>query len=358
MGKRKVFAKTDLGIPQIEHSHDKVGNVVILPEVIPPTNTTVEFGRNASSARSFDFAPWYGTGIDPITYVCQRQIERFLAGQEGDVATRTVVGYCLNGMHHFLDFCVLRATAFGRYLTLADVIRDLIDGYLGHLAGLGVGTISQRIMYTNTKSVLHALGRRGLIPLIDSGDMATFPRNPFPNSNRKVKGETSLGYAMDDGWGQHFDLELYADIQTELEDIKLGVVDSWLGDNHLAGGYGRTLKQWQREPQNLLLFKNHASMLRSIAESTAIRSNGHAWCTADNDRCLGNTLERSRCGDCNNAVIGSGHTAIYRRLYDDLKGLLLCPDIGEGGRQRVERDLKRCRDVLMQLDVDPESLIA
>ncbi|MGQ7815350.1 hypothetical protein ACUTAH_06705 [Metapseudomonas furukawaii] len=192
MGKRKVFAKTDLSIPQVEYSHDAAGNVVILPEAIPPTNTTVEFGRNASSARSFDFARWYGAGIDPITYACQRQIERFLAGQEGAVAARTVVGYCLNGMRNFLDCCVLRATAFGRDLALADVNRDLIDGYLGHLAGLGVATIAQKTQYTSTKSVLQALGRRGLIPLVASGDAATFPKNPFPNSNRKVKGETAL----------------------------------------------------------------------------------------------------------------------------------------------------------------------
>lgn len=170
--------------------------------------------------------------------------------------------------------------------------------------------------------------------------------------------DMTLGYAMDDSWGQHFDLELYDDIQAELEDIKLGVVDNWLGDAPLAGGYGRALKQWQRDPQNLLIFKDHASMLKSIAESTAIRSNGHAWCTADNDGCVGNTLERTRCGNCNNAVIGPGHAAIYQRLYDDLKGLLHCPDIGEGGRQRVERDLNRCRDVLAQLGMAPEILIA
>lgn len=170
--------------------------------------------------------------------------------------------------------------------------------------------------------------------------------------------DMTLGYAMDDSWGQHLDLELYDDIQAELEDIKLGVVDNWLGGAPLAGGYGRTLKQWQREPQNLLIFKDHASMLKSIAESTAIRSNGHAWCTADNDDCVGNTLERTRCGNCTNAVIGRGHAPIYQRLYDDLKGLLHCPDIGEGGRQRVERDLNRCRDVLTQLGIGPETLIA
>ncbi|HCI1891379.1 TPA: tyrosine-type recombinase/integrase [Pseudomonas aeruginosa] len=170
--------------------------------------------------------------------------------------------------------------------------------------------------------------------------------------------DMTLSYAIDDSWFQHLDLELYTDIQLELEDIKLSVVDNWLSDTHLAGGYGRSIKQWQREPKNLLIFKDRASMLKSIAESTAIRSNGHAWCTADNDGCVGNTLERTRCGNCNNAVIGPGHTPIYQRLYDDLKGLLDCPDIGQSGRRRVERDLSRCRDVLAQLGINSEALIA
>ncbi|EPJ5339930.1 integrase [Pseudomonas aeruginosa] len=170
--------------------------------------------------------------------------------------------------------------------------------------------------------------------------------------------DMTLGYSMDDSWGQHLDLELYTDIQTELDGIKLGVVNDWFGKTRLAGGYGRTLKQWQREPQNLLIFKDHASMLKSIAESTAIRSNGHAWCTADTDGCIGNTLERTRCGNCNNAVIGSRHTAIYQRLYEELKGLLNCPDIGYGGRQRVERDLIRCHDVLTQLGMPMQTPLA
>jgi integrase len=170
--------------------------------------------------------------------------------------------------------------------------------------------------------------------------------------------DMTLGYAMDESWGQHLDLELYSDIQDELEDIKLGVVDGWMGDESLAGGYGRAIKRWQREPENLLLFKDHASMLKSIAESTAIRSNGHAWCTADNDGCVGNTLERTRCSGCDQSVIGQHHAPIYQRLYDDLKGLLHCKDIGEGGRQRVERDLNRCREVLVQLGMPPEDLSA
>lgn len=192
MGKRKVFTKSDLSVPQVEHNIDTAGNVIILPEAIPPTNTVVSFGRNSSGARQFDFARWYGSGIDAITYACQRQIERFLAGQEGAFSVASVVSNCNSGLKYFLDYCVLQALAFERELTLNDVGRNLIDGFLSHLSGQGLATTSQKNYYSKTKTVLVALGQRSLFPLISAGDAATFPRNPFPNSNRKVKGETAL----------------------------------------------------------------------------------------------------------------------------------------------------------------------
>ncbi|MCF5715582.1 hypothetical protein I9H06_05565 [Pseudomonas tremae] len=192
MGKRKIFIESDLSIPQVEHSRNAAGNVLILAEVIPPRDTTVKFERNASTVRSFDFSRWYGVGIDSITYACQRQIERFVAGQDHIVATATVTSYCGNGLRNFLDCCMLHGLALDRELTLADLDRNLIDHYLGHLADLGVTPVTQKTLYTHTKPVLLQLGRRGLFPLVSSGDMATFPTNPFPNSNRKAKGETPL----------------------------------------------------------------------------------------------------------------------------------------------------------------------
>ncbi|MFJ4455949.1 integrase [Pseudomonas sp. NPDC089392] len=166
--------------------------------------------------------------------------------------------------------------------------------------------------------------------------------------------DMTLGYAMDGEWGQQFDLELYDDIQSELTDIKVRTVSDWISDDSLAGGYGQSIKRWQRDPANLALFKDHRTMVLTIAESTSIRSNGHAWCTADNDACIGNTSERTRCGDCNNAVISRAHLKLYSHMFRTLKELLKCDDIGEGGRSRVMRDLERCRSVLLQLGFDAE----
>lgn len=166
---------------------------------------------------------------------------------------------------------------------------------------------------------------------------------------------TNNAYALNESQ----ELELYAEIQYELDDIKLGVVDQWLSPMEaLAGGYGKSLVEWRGRDENVALFKDRATMVRSVAESHAIRSNGHAWCTADDNRCIGNTLEKTRCVGCDNSVISTVHAKLYQQLYRDLKDVEDCDDIGEGGRLRVRRDLDRCRDVLISLGYEPESIAA
>ena len=162
--------------------------------------------------------------------------------------------------------------------------------------------------------------------------------------------DMTLGYALNESQ----EMALYAEIQNELDDIKDEVVEQWLQpDEPLAGGYGRGIMAW-RGSEAVTLCKNHSSMVRSVSESSAIRSNGHAWCTADDNLCVGNGgLDRTRCTGCNNAVIGREHAHIYQGMYDQLNDVLKCDDIGEGGLARVRRDLDRCRDVLTSLGYDP-----
>jgi len=93
-------------------------------------------------------------------------------------------------------------------------------------------------------------------------------------------------------------MALYGEIQDELDDLKDGVVEQWLqASEPLAGGYGRGLVAW-RGRREVTMFKDRCAMIRAVADSSAIRSNGHAWCTADDHRCLGNGgLEGLRCTD-------------------------------------------------------------
>ena len=121
----------------------------------------------------------------------------------------------------------------------------------------------------------------------------------------------------------------------------------------LTGGYGRNIMAW-RATVPVTLFKGHAQMVRCLADSTGIRSNGHAWCTASDNRCVGNDIEPTRCADCHHAVVGRRHAPLYRGLYDHLREVTNRDDIGPGGQSLVQRDLQRCRRVLVALGQDPE----
>lgn len=165
--------------------------------------------------------------------------------------------------------------------------------------------------------------------------------------------DMTLGYALNESQ----DIALYLEIQGELDDIKCTVASNWLNPSAaLGGGYGAKIVNWRRRDENVVIFRDRASMVKSIAESTAIRSNGHAWCTSDSHSCPGNDLDPLRCGDgCSNAVIGEIHSPIYEGLYAALCELRACDDIGPGGRARVERDLIRCEKVLSQLGATSSS---
>lgn len=164
--------------------------------------------------------------------------------------------------------------------------------------------------------------------------------------------DMTLGYALNESQ----EIALYLEIQDELDDIKVAVVDSWLDRSEpLAGGYGESLVAWRDSSESVIMFKSRADMVRSIANSTHIRSNGHAWCTADDRACVGNDFEKTRCGaGCDHAVVGREHAEIYEGIFGHLKELKTANDIGPGGLARVQRDLKRSADVLTKLGCDLE----
>ena len=155
--------------------------------------------------------------------------------------------------------------------------------------------------------------------------------------------DMTLGYAMNESQ----EMALYLEIQDELVDIKEETVDRWFSNSKsLSGGYGRNIQDWRKRTDIVVLFKSHKQMISSVARTTAIRSTGHSFCTADDDLCIGNDFEKTRCGDCSNAVIEPLHAPFYQGLLDHLSSLALVEDIGAGGSSRVMRDIARSRAIL------------
>lgn len=185
MRKKKTFIKTDLQIDAI-HSDPR-------SHICKPEKTLVRLNpESLTGGATYNFGRWYGCGVDEITFALQEQIERFVAGQDAELSKVTVSGYCTLGVAPFLEYLTLISVAMEAPLSLKDINRDMIDGYLHFLATSGISTPSQKGKYDKTKAVLTALGRRGRLHIIHIGDQATFPTSPYPGAQHKVKGETPL----------------------------------------------------------------------------------------------------------------------------------------------------------------------
>lgn len=168
---------------------DKDGVVITKPILKSgiPGNKVVSFGQNALSQLYFDFTPYYKQGFDTITSAVQQTIDIMLV--ESVVTKTSVATYCKNGFRHFSKYLVIYAQAMGRELTLTDIAIELIENYIQHLKTHYPNSNAPKNYYTNTKSIIVKMQQMGWVKRFD------FSKNPFPNSNRKIKGQESFSKA-------------------------------------------------------------------------------------------------------------------------------------------------------------------
>lgn len=173
------------------------GNVSTNVIPITPTTMKVHFPENPSGYRAFDLAPYYGQGFDAITAACQATIEKLIQQsidtQQAAIAVSTIVGYCCIGLKSFFDFLTLWRAGAKRDLQPVDITPELIKEYIHHLKASDIGYTSQKNYYTFTKAALTAAHTQGYLPHADIKRL--FPKNPFPNTNRKTKGQKPLTQA-------------------------------------------------------------------------------------------------------------------------------------------------------------------
>lgn len=148
-------------------------------------SSVVHFPPSATNARSFDFAPFYGNGIDAVTQACHQVVDAMIAA--GVLQPPTIASYCYSGLKVFLPFCVQVERQPGGALTLRDIDSGLIEDFVTHLgirptrSGQPMSYRAQRSTYVNVKSVLIALCHRKLLPSPD----VLFPKNPFPGASAR-----------------------------------------------------------------------------------------------------------------------------------------------------------------------------
>lgn len=180
--KKKNFKITDpslvsaLRAPKKETAPDEI-----------PKQTFIEFPPSSSSQRVYDFGPFYGKGYNDVVIKCQSTIVELLArslnSNQADLSVVTVIGYCNAGLTKLFKFCEIWVAATSQNeLKIADLDRTFILAYMQHLAS-NLSYTAQRSYYLKTKSVLTAIKHIDL--------KVSFPKKPYPNINKKYKGETA-----------------------------------------------------------------------------------------------------------------------------------------------------------------------
>lgn len=168
---------------------DQDGVVITTPvlQTSIPQNKVVSFGMNATTYRHYDFTKHYAQGFDAITSAVQQTIEIMLS--ESVVERSTISSYCRIGFGYFVQYLAIYRKAMNRELVLSDITFELIENYIQHLKTNYPNGSTAKSYYSTAKPILVTMQGMGWLERFD------FPRNPFPNSNRKVKGQKGFSKA-------------------------------------------------------------------------------------------------------------------------------------------------------------------
>ncbi|MFA0569626.1 hypothetical protein [Vibrio gallaecicus] len=164
--------------------------------IVRPLNPVVNYpnlGSSGGNGYNFDFSPYYGNGYDDITNRAFYTAKALLKSTDA-FTEETQRAYFKYGFAKFAKYLELFIHSSNEDLTQADITPELIEQYLLHLKGSDLGFTSQKEIYSKLKSMLIRMTEKGYWSAVGDINLNSdfFPKNPFPNSNQRVKGEKQL----------------------------------------------------------------------------------------------------------------------------------------------------------------------
>lgn len=158
--------------------------------VLRPINPIINFpnlGSNTGGGANYGMGKHYGKGFDDITnrvfYTVQTLLKNSKEGSE-----YSKYAYLQNGFSYLAEYLEIWHHAKGCELTHEEITPELFEGLKAYLRGLNLGYTSQKVVYTFVKSLLTAMRKHNYWVVDENTYTATFPRNPYPKSNRRYKG--------------------------------------------------------------------------------------------------------------------------------------------------------------------------
>lgn len=151
-----------------------------------PKNKVISFDKNPSTVRSHDFTPYYGQGSDEIFNAIQQIIQILLS--DSTITHSSLVAYC-RSLKKFSEYLKIYGSVSQRELYLTDITTDLMENYSHHLKRAYPNGSSAKASYAPIKSIFVRMQHIGWLQSF------IWPKNPFPHSNRKAKGQKPFSKA-------------------------------------------------------------------------------------------------------------------------------------------------------------------
>ena len=233
---------------------------------------------------------------------------------------------------------------------------------------------------SNAKRLFLGQGRSGIVAVSDSSwgiNLKQFARAAgtnwklAPHQMRRLYAYTFVRHKLGDmlflkeqfkhssidmsqlyGSNPRQDRALYDDILTELLRYKGEVIATWLEkDEPLAGGAGQRIMEMRAQE-----FPDRKALVMESSKRVLMRSNGHAWCLAQDEGCGGSGIyAKGSCGGCGNGLIDRRFVPIWQEAYRHHTELLKDAQAwGPGAIKRVSTDLEQAAKILRDLGINPE----
>lgn len=191
--KNLTVDKDKLKMPSVvEPTVDASQNQTLIRPIHPVVNYP-NLSSKGGKGSNFDFSRYYGKGYDDITNRAYYSAKALLKNTDAftEVTQRS---FFRIGFAYFADYLELFRHSVGEDITQADITPELIEQYVLHLKSSELGYTSQKNTYTLVKSLLIRMKEKGYWSTFDDINLNAkfFPRNPFPHSNKRVKGEKAL----------------------------------------------------------------------------------------------------------------------------------------------------------------------
>ena len=154
-------------------------------------------------------------------------------------------------------------------------------------------------------------------------------------------------------YNDKLDRELFEEMLQEKYWVDEQIKFDWFDvSNPITGGaIADRIMQVRGDEEHIKTFKTKQDMIKAYSGNIPIRSTGIAWCTNDDDGCMG-----GKCEECESGIVDKNNQKHWEGMLIQQFELSDMDDIGEAGQAAVAKGMERCEKVLTSLGVDVESM--